>query len=132
VLAAGAERLNYRVVHDVFFDTVRFDVGTRTGGIVAAAAEPGINLRGIDETSICVALDETTDLATWRRSCRALNRGSALPFSVRDLVAEVEPSAFPGALARRSGFLEHPSSTATTPRRRCCATSACWSRATCR
>jgi glycine dehydrogenase len=108
VLAAGAERLNYRVEHDSFFDTVRFDVGTRTGGIVAAAAELGINLRVLDETSICAALDETTDLEDLETILRALNRGSSLPFSVRDLVGEVEPSAFPGALARRSGYLEHP------------------------
>ncbi|HYW11367.1 MAG TPA: hypothetical protein VE871_05400, partial [Longimicrobium sp.] len=86
LLAAGAERLNYRVVHGAFFDTVRIDVGTRVGGILAAAADRGINLREYDESSICVALDETAGVDDVEEVLIALNRGSALPFAIDDLL----------------------------------------------
>ncbi|MBB4636452.1 aminomethyl-transferring glycine dehydrogenase [Longimicrobium terrae] len=107
LLAAGAERLNYRVVHGAFFDTVRIDVGTRAGGILAAARDRGINLRGIDDSSVCVALDETTGVEDVEEVLVALNRGTALPFSIDELVDGLTPEIADG-FARRSDFLTHP------------------------
>jgi glycine dehydrogenase len=107
LLAAGAERLNYRIVHDVFFDTVRIDVGTRVGGILAAARDRGINLRGYDESSICVAVDETTGVEDVEEVLVALNRGSALPFSVNELLGGLS-SGIADGFRRSSAILGHP------------------------
>jgi glycine dehydrogenase len=107
LLAAGAERLNYRVVHGAFFDTVRIDVGTRVGGILAAARDRGINLRGYDETSICIALDETTSVEDVEEILVALNRGSALGFSVDDLLDGLH-SGIADGFRRKSDILTHP------------------------
>jgi glycine dehydrogenase len=108
VLAAGAERLNYRVEHDVFFDTVRIDVGTRSGGILAAARDLRINLRLVDESAICAALDETTGVEDLTAILTALNRGGALPFDVRALTEAVDATDYPVELARTSEYLTHP------------------------
>ncbi|HEX8392264.1 MAG TPA: aminomethyl-transferring glycine dehydrogenase, partial [Longimicrobium sp.] len=107
LLAAGAERLNYRVVHGAFFDTVRIDVGTRAGGILAAARDRGINLRAYDDASVCIALDETTGVEDVEEVLIALNRGTALPFQMDDLVDGLAPEIAEG-FRRRSGFLTHP------------------------
>ncbi|HEU0080336.1 MAG TPA: aminomethyl-transferring glycine dehydrogenase, partial [Longimicrobiaceae bacterium] len=107
LLAAGAERLNYRVVHGAFFDTVRIDVGTRAGGILAAARDRGINLRGYDESSVCVALDETTSVEDVEEVLVALNRGSALSFTVDELLDGLS-SGLNGEFRRTSGILSHP------------------------
>ncbi|HZG41785.1 MAG TPA: aminomethyl-transferring glycine dehydrogenase, partial [Longimicrobium sp.] len=107
LLAAGAERLNYRIVHDVFFDTVRIDVGTRVGGILAAARDRGINLRGYDESSICVAVDETTGVEDVEEVLIALNRGSALPFTVDELLGGLS-SGIADGFRRSSAILGHP------------------------
>src|SRR5688500_17274916 len=107
LLAAGAERLNYRVVHGAFFDTVRIDVGTRVGGILAAAADRGINLREYDDTSICIALDETTGVEDVEEVLIALNRGSSLPFVVDELLDGLT-SGIRDGFSRRSEILAHP------------------------
>jgi glycine dehydrogenase len=107
LLAAGAERLNYRVVHGAFFDTVRIDVGTRVGGILAAARDRGINLREYDETSVCIALDETTGVEDVEEVLIALNRGSGLPFSADELLDGVA-SGIGGDFRRSSAILAHP------------------------
>jgi glycine dehydrogenase len=107
LLAAGAERLNYRVVHGAFFDTVRIDVGTRVGGILAAARDRGINLRGYDESSVCIALDETTSVEDVEEALVALNRGSALGFTADELLDGVS-SGLNGEFRRTSGILTHP------------------------
>jgi glycine dehydrogenase len=107
LLAAGAERLNYRVMHGAFFDTLRIDAGTRVGGIVEAARERGINLRALDETSICIALDETTGVGDVEEVLVAINRGTPLPFAVDELLDGLAPS-IPEAFRRSSPYLEHP------------------------
>ncbi|WP_420126011.1 aminomethyl-transferring glycine dehydrogenase [Longimicrobium sp.] len=107
LLAAGAERLNYRVVHGAFFDTVRIDVGTRVGGILAAARDRGINLRGYDETSICIALDETTSVEDVEEILVSLNRGSPLGFSADELLDGLH-SGIADGFRRKSDILTHP------------------------
>ncbi len=107
VLAAGAERLNYRVVHGAFFDTVRIDVGTRVGGILAAARDRGINLRAYDESSICIALDETTGVEDVEEVLVALNRGSALGFTIDELLDGLT-SGIADGFRRKSDILTHP------------------------
>jgi glycine dehydrogenase len=108
ILGEGARRLGYAVVHDVFFDTVRIDVGSRAATVVAAARDRGINLRRYDETSVVVALDETAGAEDLERIFYALNRGLAAPFGVRELEAETDDEPLPAPLARTSEYLAHP------------------------
>jgi glycine dehydrogenase len=108
VLAAGASRLGYKVVHENFFDTVRIDVGTRAETILAAAREREINLRPFDATSVCVALDETTGEEELVALFAAFNRGSPVPFTPREIADGLDDGALPAGVARRTGYLTHP------------------------
>jgi len=107
ILAAGAERLGYGVVHGTYFDTVRIDVGSRVQSVMAAARDRGINLREFDGTSVCAALDETTGVEDLEALFEALNRGSKVEFTVEDLVDSVE-TEFGAPFARTSEYLTHP------------------------
>jgi glycine dehydrogenase len=107
MLAEGARRLGYRVVHETFFDTVRLDVGTRAQGILAAARDRGYNLRPYGETSVCIALDETVGPEDLDAVLVSLNRGSPLPFTVAELADAVDAEV-PAAFARTSEYLTHP------------------------
>jgi glycine dehydrogenase len=60
-LAAGLEKMGMRVKHHRFFDTVRVDGNiSDVARWVKVAAERRINLRRLSDTSITIAVDETT------------------------------------------------------------------------
>jgi glycine dehydrogenase len=107
MLAEGARTLGHTIEHDVFFDTVRIDVGSRQASVVAAARERGCNVRALGESSICVALDETVGVEDLDALLVALNRGSPLPFSVTELADAVDAD-FAAPFARTSEYLTHP------------------------
>jgi glycine dehydrogenase len=106
VVAEGARRLGYKVVHENFFDTVRIEVGSRQSTILAAARDRSINLRPFGETSICIALDETTGEEELETILISLNRGSPVSFTAREIADGLEDETMP--LARTSPYLEHP------------------------
>ena len=59
-LAKGAQELGCTVGHEVFFDTVRIEVGQGLAAtIVGRARAKKINLRQVSPDAVCVALDET-------------------------------------------------------------------------
>jgi glycine dehydrogenase len=107
ILAEGARTLGHAIEHDVFFDTVRIDVGGRQAAVVAAARERGCNVRPLGESSICVALDETVGVEDLDALLVALNRGSPLPFGVTELADAVD-AEFAAPFARTSEYLTHP------------------------
>jgi glycine dehydrogenase len=107
MLAEGSRRLGYKVANETYFDTVRVDVGTRLQGIIASARDRGVNLRPFDETSVCIALDETVGTEDLEAILVSLNRGSPLSFEVREL-ADAATTGIPGSLARTSAYLTHP------------------------
>jgi glycine dehydrogenase len=110
-LAAGLRRLGYRTPAEPFFDTVRVDLGggpvDRAADLLAAAAARRINLRRLDDTTVCVALDETATqddveelLAIFAAGgARSLGAGSA---------GEASVAALPPPHARTSAYLTHP------------------------
>ena len=106
VVAEGARRLGYEVVHENFFDTVRVEVGSRQSTILAAASDRGINLRPFGDSSICIALDETTGEEELETILISLNRGSPVSFTAREIADGLGEETMP--LARTSPYLEHP------------------------
>jgi glycine dehydrogenase len=94
------------VVHENFFDTVRVDVGSRQPTILAAARDRSINLRPFGETSVCIALDETTGEEELETILISLNRGSPLSFTAREIADGLDEETMP--LARTTPYLEHP------------------------
>jgi len=63
VLAAGLRSGGLAVRHATFFDTVTVD-GVDGRAVVAAAAEAGLDLRRVGDTSVGVSLDETSSIDT--------------------------------------------------------------------
>jgi glycine dehydrogenase len=91
--AAGVE-----VVHDAFFDTLTVRVPGRADEVLAAALDRGLNLRRVDDDTVGVSLDETTDDEVLLRVADAF--GASL-----DAAAS---TALSPALARTTDYLTHP------------------------
>jgi glycine dehydrogenase len=107
VLAVGAEKLGHTVAHDVFFDTLRLEVGTKQGAILAAAQAARVNLRVISPTAIGIALDETTTPAALDTLLAVLNGGTAPTFTAASLAGTAD-ARYDERFARTSAFLTHP------------------------
>src|SRR5690606_3077894 len=107
VLAAGLRRLGHDVAHDLFFDTVRVEVGAdRRDAYIERARERGLNLRPIGDAAIGMALDETVsadDLA----DLFAVFADGSVEFTPAELADEVD-AGFAAPFARTSAYLTHP------------------------
>ena len=99
--AASARAAGHTVKHTDFFDTVHVQVAKGAAGLAAvrkAAEAKRINLRYVDDTSVCVSFGET-----------------ATPADLADLVAifggkpaDAPERAFDARFERTSAFLTHP------------------------
>ena len=133
-LAAGLRRLGFEVGPKAFFDTIQVKVGAgKAEEIHALAQEKGINLRHVGSDTVGVALDETVDLIDlqdlWTVFHGGQARGSSPP---RSPARPRRPRISPPPWRARAIFLSPIRfSTVITPRPRCCATCAAWSRRTC-
>ncbi|MEI8234528.1 MAG: aminomethyl-transferring glycine dehydrogenase [Verrucomicrobiota bacterium] len=102
-LAAGLRKLGWEVARGPFFDTVRVNLGgPRAAELVALAQAREINLRVLDDATITIALDETTD--SLADLFAVFNGGKDAGFDDNALAAEAD-AAFPESLARVSPFL---------------------------
>ncbi|MFI5310118.1 MAG: aminomethyl-transferring glycine dehydrogenase [Gemmatimonadales bacterium] len=108
-LAAGARRQGHTVVHDTFFDTVRITPRSTASGLAAlrkAAEAKQMNLRYLDDGSVCVAFGEThgaedvDDLLTVFGGAKGAVRSA-------EVAGEADPR-FDERFARTSPFLTHP------------------------
>ena len=103
ILAAGLRGARTEVVHDGFFDTITVRVPGRATAVAAEALERRINLRVVDDDTLCIALDETTT--------RSVVEQVWASFGVSASVEELDvttPDAIPAMLRRTSQILEHP------------------------
>jgi glycine dehydrogenase len=110
VLAAGAERLGLRVRHADFFDTVVVEGAAGQAGAWLRAAEARrINLRGLGDDAVGIALDEVTSAADLDELLHVLAGGTTPGFTAEQLAAGLDASAGPQARhARATGYLSHP------------------------
>ena len=106
LLAEAVRRSGHSVVHESFFDTVRIEGSTRSDAIMQRALQHRINVRRMDDRSVCVALDETTTLADVRELL-AVFGGEATASELEELASGVSERV-PAALRRTSEYLTHP------------------------
>ncbi len=84
-----------------FFDTVTVEVKD-VEHVLAKATEKGILVRRIDDTTISISCDETTDLKLARHAIMATGSG-VMPYSVKDSLLDWLRSSY-----RTSPYLRHP------------------------
>ncbi len=102
ILAAGLRTAEARIEYDAYFDTVTAIVPGRAAGVVAAAADRGVNLRLIDPDRVSIACDETTTL-DHLRSVWAAFGASNVDVDTLDVA-----TGLPAELRRTSSYLDHP------------------------
>ncbi len=105
-LRDGLSRLNVKVTHEAFFDTLRVEGSAReVAAWVARAETHRINLRRLTPTTLVIALDETTTVKDLGDLLDVFSDGKAM----EDLETVVESSrpAIPAVLVRKSDYLTH-------------------------
>jgi glycine dehydrogenase len=108
LLAAGAEKVGHRVVHQDYFDTVRVRLNGQTShAVITAASRAGINLRQLNDSEVSIALDETVGDGDLQDIVQALNGGMKPGFVVAELTEGVD-ARYDERFARTSAFLTHP------------------------
>ena len=105
VLASGLEQQGIKPVNTSWFDTLTLRLGERTQSVVKSAQEQEINLRLVDEDTVGISLDETTEIddviALWGILLGDHNLDA-------DTLATEISEALPGDLIRTDDFLSHP------------------------
>jgi len=102
IFAQGLEKLGHQVATKNVFDTVRVSLKNTTAGEVLKIAEHyRINLRPLDEQSLCVSLDETTSAKDIPLLWQIFNGDKPTNLQVADFSV---PSSF---VTRHSSFLQH-------------------------
>ncbi|GAB3139369.1 aminomethyl-transferring glycine dehydrogenase [Marisediminicola antarctica] len=87
------------------FDTLTVAVPGRAAEIVAAAYDLGVLLWKVDENTIRLSVDETTELADIRAVAQAFGGDADADYGDR---VRSGASALPGGLSRESQYLTHP------------------------
>ncbi len=107
-LSEGLRRLGFTIVHDDFFDTIRVAVGKRNAqAIIDEAQARRINVRFMEDRTICVALDETVSDADIENLLAAFNGGKEADFGVDDLALNAD-TRYDERFNRGTSFLTHP------------------------
>ncbi len=102
-LAAGLQKLGYKITSENFFDTLRVELGnTKLEAILDAANERNINLRIFDNSTVGISLDETTTEADLIDLWQIFALKDQLPFTVEELPISHSQ------LSRQSKYLTHP------------------------
>jgi glycine dehydrogenase len=106
-LARGLERIGYDVQQELFFDTLRIDLGSRhSKDIIRTAESLHVNLRVFDAQTLGVTLDETTSPDDLNLLLRIFNSGRAPEFSLGELTVDDLPYDAP--FGRKTPLLTHP------------------------
>ncbi|HVD59258.1 MAG TPA: aminomethyl-transferring glycine dehydrogenase [Gemmatimonadaceae bacterium] len=108
VLAEGIRRAGHTIAHDDFFDTIRVELrdGNATE-IVRRAVEKGINVRLMDDRSVCVALDETVTEEDLQNLLEVFGGAASIGASIDEL-ADSTDARYDERFKRTTPFLTHP------------------------
>jgi glycine dehydrogenase len=108
ILAEGLKRVGHGIVHEDFFDTVRVGLnGTGSDEIIERAVTRGINLRYMDETSVCIALDETVREEDLTALLEIFGEKNGEAVSIDELVDSAE-TRYDERFNRTTPYLTHP------------------------
>ena len=107
VLAEGLRRHGFSLRAQIYFDTLRVELGGRAGAVVAAAAARQINLRDFADGSVGIALDETVTITDLANLLGAVTSQTVDHRAIAELVAEAKSLNY-GELSRTSTYLAHP------------------------
>ncbi|PIE34515.1 MAG: glycine dehydrogenase (aminomethyl-transferring), partial [Ilumatobacter coccineus] len=83
--------------HERYFDTIVLD-GVNADEVLASARQAGINLRRVDDSSVGISIDETTEIDTLVALVKALGVDAPLP-------TDVEVTPVPDGMARDEELL---------------------------
>ncbi|HYC50587.1 MAG TPA: aminomethyl-transferring glycine dehydrogenase [Gemmatimonadaceae bacterium] len=107
-LARGLQELGFVLKHEVFFDTLRVDVGKGlAASFVGRARAQKINIRQLSDDAVCVSLDETVTDADLR-DLLSVFAGSKREAPVLESLVESLDDRYDERFARTSQFLTHP------------------------
>ncbi len=107
ILAEGLKRLGYGIGSELFFDTVRVELGANSlQDILEAAEARQINLRTLDTTAVGITLDETTTVQDLLDLWQIFAGTDELPFTVEELATS--KSQILDSFTRNSSYLTHP------------------------
>ncbi|MBD3880841.1 aminomethyl-transferring glycine dehydrogenase [Phormidium tenue FACHB-886] len=104
-LATGLEKQGYQLGSELFFDTLRVEVGDRQAEILERAVAQQINLRPLGSGAIGISLDETT---AEQDVLDLLQIFGAEPATLAKLPGKPMASPIPPSLQRTSAYLTHP------------------------
>ncbi|HMO26489.1 MAG TPA: hypothetical protein PKB10_09475, partial [Tepidisphaeraceae bacterium] len=88
LLALGATKLGLSVINDSYFDTLRIKV-RNAAEVQKSAVKLGWNLRGFDDNTVGISLDETTTIADLDTLLIALNEGAKPDFKAANLAGDL-------------------------------------------
>lgn len=86
--ATGARKLGHKTGEDPFFDTVKINVGD-ADKVMQQALKEDMNLRKLDDSTVTIALDETTKIADVDTLFSVLNGGKKPDFDAVSLAEKV-------------------------------------------
>ena len=107
ILAQGLRQLDYKIVHQQFFDTIIVDTPCKAHRITAKAESNDINLRIIDKDTLGIALDEGSS----RKLIRQIWQIFAMPTQTTPDLLTIDKSiseCLPSSLLRTDPILQHP------------------------
>ena len=107
ITAEGLRRLGYKVLHDVYFDTLTINADGQARRIAARARESRINLRVVDADHLGISLDETTKRVHLERLWAIFDTHANKKFTIDELDRCLD-TVIPENLQRTSAYMTHP------------------------
>ena len=103
---AGSRKLGHKVDSRPFFDTVKVEVGD-ADQVLQQALKAGVNLRKLDNSSVSIALDETTMIEDVNTLFSILNGGSKPDFDALSLAEKVQMLVQVASVLRQLSCMVH-------------------------
>jgi len=112
ILAKGLQKLGYELERNSeslpFFDTIQINLGNKPASELLRVAEANrMNFRLINDRTIGISLDETTNEEDLNDILHVFNGGRTPDFTAADLASDVD-GEYPAPLSRASAYLQHP------------------------